>query len=94
MVVVSKDSPSELAALNRDEGFEFPLLSDSRLELARELGVIQPGADFHRGGDLARPAVLFFDREGALRRKLLTENWRQRIHGDDVVAELRAMEPQ
>lgn len=92
VVVVSKDSPEELAALQQAERFGFTLLSDPQLLLARDLGVVHAGADFRHGGsDLARPAALFFAADGALRATLLTENWRERLDGEAVLAQLRSL---
>jgi peroxiredoxin len=85
IVVVSKDSPEELAALAKQEGLEFLLLSDASLALTDEFGVRHPGADVFRGGDLARPAVLFFDSHGRLGDRFMTENWRFRLHAEDAV---------
>lgn len=92
VVVVSKDSPAELAALAQAEGLTFPLLSDPDLALTDALGLRHPGADVMRGGDLARPALLFFDREGRLGSTWLTENWRERLDGDGALAPLRALD--
>jgi hypothetical protein len=47
--------------------------------------VRHPGADVFRGGDLARPAVLFFDSHGRLGDRFMTENWRFRLHAEDAV---------
>ena len=92
VVAVSKDAPDELAALANAEGLAFPLLSDPDLALADALGLRHPGADVMRGGDLARPALLFFDREGRLGSTWLTENWRERLEGDGALAPLRALD--
>lgn len=88
LVVVSKDSHEELANLARREGLRFTLLSDPGLALADELGLRHAGAD-PGGGDLFRPAVLWFDREGRLRERFLTEDWRERLDEATVVAKLR-----
>jgi len=48
------------------------------------------GADPH-GGDLARPAVLFFDRSGRLRDSFLTGNWRLRLTTKDAIERVRAL---
>ncbi len=92
VVVVSKDSPGELAALAKQEGITFLLLSDPELKLVDEFGLRHAGADVHRGGDLARPAILFFDRAGHLGGTFLTENWRKRLHGEVALEQLRALD--
>jgi peroxiredoxin len=91
IVVVSKDSPEELAALAKQEGLTFTLLSDSKLELVDAFGVRHQGADVFRGGDLARPAVLFFDSSGRLGDLFLTDNWRQRLRTEDAVARVQPL---
>ncbi len=92
VVGVSKDAPAELAALAQMEGLTFPLLSDPDLALTDALGLRHPGADVKRGGDLARPALLFFDRAGRLGATWLTEFWRERLEGDGALAPLRALD--
>lgn len=92
VVVVSKDSPEELAKFAKSEQFGFMLLSDPDLKLVDEFGLRHPGADPIRGGDLARPAVLFFDATGVLRATFLTEDWRRRIHGEEALERLRALD--
>ena len=92
IVVVAKDSPDELSALAKQEGLEFLLLSDPDLKLTDELGVRHPGADVFRGGDLARPAVLFFDSHGRLGDRFMTENWRFRLHAEDAIKRIRELD--
>jgi peroxiredoxin len=89
VVVVSKDSPAELAQLARSEGLEFLLLSDAQLELVDAFGVRHPKADVFRGGDLARPAVLFFDANGRLQDRFMTEDWRFRLRSEDAITRVR-----
>lgn len=92
VVAVAKDAPVELAAAAQREGITFPLLSDPDLALADAFGLRHVGADWMRGGDLPRPALLFFDRDGRLGATLLTENWRERLEGDGALAPLRALD--
>jgi len=91
IVVVSKDSPAELAELAQEHELAFLLLSDPDLALVDAFGLRHAGADVFRGGDLARPAVLFFDSSGELSDFFLTDNWRQRLRGEDAIARVRAM---
>lgn len=92
VVAVSKDSPAELARLAQDEGLGFLLLSDPDLKLVDALGLRHAGADWIHGGDLARPAVLFFDARGVLRDSFLTDNWRRRLDPEQAVARVRALD--
>jgi peroxiredoxin len=92
VVAVSKDSPAELARLAQEEGLTFLLLSDPGLELVDELGLRHAGADWIHGGDLARPAVLFFDSRGELRDSFLTDNWRRRLRPEEAVDRIRALD--
>ena len=90
VVVISKDAASDLREFAALEGYGFTLLSDPNLELVDAFGLRHEGADPH-GGDLARPAVLFFDRSGRLRDAFLTENWRIRLTSEKALAHVRAL---
>jgi peroxiredoxin len=91
VVVVSKDSPAELAELAQREKLGFLLLSDQDLALVDAFGLRHVGADVKRGGDLARPTVLFFDSSGVLSDLFATENWRFRLGTDDTIARIAAL---
>ena len=91
VIVVSKDSPAELAQLAKDESLGFRLLSDSELKLTDAFGLRHAGADVMRGGDLPRPTVLFFDGHGHLADTFATDNWRYRLHSEEALARVRAL---
>jgi peroxiredoxin len=82
IIAVSPDSEIQNAELARNLGLTFPILSDSDLEVTRALGLLHEGGgpppDFH---DVPRPAV-FIVRDGTIRWRALTDNWRVRVRPD------------
>ena len=92
IVVISKDSPEELARIAQLEGLGFLLLSDPKLELVDAFGLRHKGADVFRGGDIARPAVLFFDANGVLQDRFMTDNWRFRLNAEDAIARMQLLD--
>jgi peroxiredoxin len=89
LVAVSPDSRDENRRVAQRLGLAFPILSDAQLELTRALGLVHEGGgvppDF---ADIPRPAV-FILRDGAIRWRALTDNWRIRVRPDALLAELR-----
>jgi peroxiredoxin len=91
VVVVGKDAPADLARLAGDEGFQFTMLSDPGLVLVDAFGLRHRGADVAHGGDISRPAALFFDARGRLRDRFLTDDWRVRLTADEALRRMRAL---
>lgn len=89
ILAVSPDSPAENRKVVQDLGLRFPILSDAQLALTRELGLVHEGGgvppDF---ADIPRPAV-FILKDGTIRWRALTENWRIRVRPDPLLEELR-----
>jgi peroxiredoxin len=76
-------------------GLGFPVLSDSSRATIAAYGLVHRGAG-PGGADIARPATLLVGRDGTVRWRHLTENWRVRISPDavlDAISEA-AHEPQ
>ena len=92
IIVVSKDSPEELAQIAKLEGLEFLLLSDPELELVDAFGLRHKGADVFRGGDISRPAVLFFGSNGVLQDRFMTDNWRFRLNTEDAIGRMQLLD--
>lgn len=72
------------AALARDAGLEFPILSDPDLRLIDAYGLRHPGG--HDGHDIALSASVLIDRDGVVRWTFVTPNVRIRPVPDEVLA--------
>ena len=88
VVAVSPDSPEQNREVAEKLGLDFPILSDGALELTSALGLVHEGGgippDF---GDIPRPAV-FIVRDGTIRWRALTDNWRVRVRAEPLLQEL------
>lgn len=90
VLAISVDSPEENAGVVQRLGLDFPVLSDPELkaidayDLRHEDAVVE-------GTDVARPAVFLIDREGIIRWRDLTENYRVRVRPEQIVEQLRTL---
>jgi peroxiredoxin len=69
-------------------GLEFPLLSDPDLVAIDAFGLRDPGGSPFSDGDVSRPA-LFVLRDGVVRWRSLTDNWRVRPRAEDLLVAVR-----
>lgn len=80
------DATTENAKVTRDLSLGFRVLSDPQLKAIDAYGVRHanaPGA-----GDIARPAGFLIDRDGVVRWRDLTANYRVRPRPETILAEL------
>ncbi len=88
VLAVSADAIGDSLNLSNQLGIAYPLLSDSGLRAIDAFGVRHP-----KGGqgelDIARPATFLLDREGIVRWRDLTENWRIRVRPERLLEELK-----
>jgi peroxiredoxin len=88
IIAVSPDSEIQNAEVARNLGVTFPILSDSDLEATRALGLLhEGGAPPPSFSDIPRPAV-FIVRDGTIRWRALTDNWRVRVRPDALLEAL------
>lgn len=88
VLAVSADSIADSLNLSNQLGIAFPLLSDSRLRAIDAFGVKH--AKGRQGeSDIARPATFLLDREGVVRWRDLTDNWRIRVRPERLLEELK-----
>ncbi len=80
------DSTETNAKLTRDLGLGFRVLSDPTLQAIDAYGVRHANAP--GSGDIARPASFLIDREGVVRWRDLTANYRIRPRPETILAEL------
>ncbi len=88
ILAISADHPDKLGEKLLPAGFTFPLLGDPGGEVIEAYGLRHPGGN-PLGGDIARPALIFVDREGRVALRLLTENWRIRPTPEQILSEAK-----
>jgi len=84
VVAVSVDSVEINQTFAKKQGFTFPLLSDPKAEVIRRYDLLHSGAG-PEGHDIARPAEFLIDSTGTVRWVNLTENFRVRARGDQIL---------
>ncbi len=88
ILCISTDSVEAGRKLAGDAELDYRLLSDPELTAIDAFGVRHPGG-FLGERDIARPATFILDREGIVRWRDLTENFRVRVRPQRIVEELR-----
>ena len=90
LLAISVDAPEVSRDLARKAGYTFPLLADPRAEVIRRYDLLHP-AGSTQGQDIARPAEFLLDRNGVVRWRNLTDDYRVRARVEEVLAQARAM---
>lgn len=91
-VAISVDSPQESATLCKKARYTYPFLSDPKAEVIRRYDLLHAGAG-ENGEDIARPAEFLLDGNGVVRWRNLTEDFRIRATGEDVLKAARQSLP-
>ncbi len=89
-MAVSVDPPNVSASLAAKQGYTFPLLSDPAAEVIRRYDLLHPTAGI-KGADIARPAEFLIDPSGIVRWRNLTEDYKVRIRGQQVLEALDSL---
>jgi peroxiredoxin len=84
IAAISVDEPTRAEAMRRQLQLPFPVLCDTRREVARSFGVLE---EKEKGG-IARPAVFVIDRDRRLIFRSLGHP-NLRVHPDPLLAYLR-----
>jgi peroxiredoxin len=84
------DPPEANAALARDAGLAFPILSDPTLGMIDAYGLRHVGGG-HEGNDIAHSASVLIDGDGIVRWTFVTWNFRVRPMPDVVLAAIDAL---
>lgn len=84
-IAISVDAPAVSADLARKAGYTFPILSDADAQVIRRYDLVHAKAGM-KGADIARPAEFLIDRTGTVRWRNLTEDYRVRAKGDEILA--------
>jgi len=73
----------------RQQKLDFPILSDPDLVAIDVYGLRHANAPTANGRqDISRPAVFILDREGVVRWRYLTDNWRVRVRPETIIEQL------
>jgi len=89
VVAISVDPVDVTADYTKRQGFTFVFLSDPRAEVIRRYDVLHTGG--YDGQDIARPAEFLVDPGGVVRWVNLTESFRIRLKGEEVLKKLNEL---
>jgi peroxiredoxin len=87
-VAISVDTPEQSRDLCKKAGYTYPLLSDASTETIRRYDLLHKDA-VEKGRDIARPAEFLIDRNGVVRWRNLTENFRVRARPEQILEAAR-----
>jgi peroxiredoxin len=87
-VAISVDTPEQSRDLSKKAGYTFPLLSDAGTTTIRHYDLVHKDA-VEKGHDIARPAEFLIDRDGIVRWRNLTENFRVRARPEQMLEAAR-----
>ena len=88
IIAISPDLVEENRKVSAKLKLDFPILSDSNLELTNALQLLHIGAGaMKERPDVPRPAVLIV-KDGVIVWRSLTDNYRIRIRPDELLAAL------
>lgn len=90
VLAICKDSIEENSKTVENLKLDFSILSDPKLEVTEAYDLLHREASID-GGDIARPAVFIIDRQGIVRWRQLTNNWRVRVRPETVMEQLGAI---
>lgn len=88
ILAISADSPEKLT--EKALAFEFALLGDPELKVIDQFGLRHEGGN-PKGTDIARPALILLDKDGAVLKTLLTDDWRIRPTAEEILALVKAV---
>jgi peroxiredoxin len=88
-VAISVDPPDVTRNLCQKSGYSFTFLSDPRAEVIRRYDLLDKGAG-EGGADVARPAEFLLDRNGVVRWRSLTDDYRVRARPEELIAAVRS----
>lgn len=89
LVAISVDPVETTREHIAKQKFTFTFLSDEKLDVIRRYELLHAGG--FRGADIARPGEFLLDSEGTILWRDLTENYRSRVKGEDVLKVIDAL---
>ena len=90
VLAICKDSVEDNATSVENLKLDFSLLSDPEVEVTKAYDLLHAEASID-GGDIARPAVFIIDRQGVVRWREITDNWRVRVRPETILKQLEAI---
>jgi len=90
VLAVCIDSVEQNAKVVDKLQLDYPILSDSELIAIDRFGLRHEEGEME-GKDIARPAVFVLDRDGIVRWRALTDNWRVRVRPETVLEQLTVL---
>ena len=87
MAAISVDPPERSAAMRRDLGLDFPVLSDSSRELITSWGLLNA----NEKGGIAVPATFLIDRDLTVRFSSAEEGVMRRVPASEMLEMVRAL---
>ena len=87
VIAVCPDTPEENSRVARRLKLDYPILSDGDLAVTRALGLVHEKGGMG-GHDVPRPATFLIE-NGVIKWRDLTDNWRVRIHPDELLEVVR-----
>ena len=89
-IAISVDAPAVSADLARKAGYTFPILSDRDASVIRQYDLLHAKAGLE-GADIARPAEFLVDKNGTVRWRDLTEDYRIRARPEKILEQAREL---
>lgn len=86
LVAISVDAVEVTARHCEKQGYTFVFLSDPKAEVIRRYDLLHAGG--HGAQDIARPAEFLLDPDGVVRWENLTESYRVRAKGEEILKAL------
>ena len=83
VIAVCPDTIEQNSRVARRLKLDFPILSDGDLTVTKALGLLHEKGGME-GQDVPRPATYLID-SGVIEWRDLTDNWRVRIHADELL---------
>jgi peroxiredoxin Q/BCP len=89
VLALCADPVEENAKVVEKLKLDFPILADPDKIAIQAYGLLHKDALTASGsGDIARPAVFILDRQGIIRWRQLTDNWRVRVRPETIIEKL------
>ena len=89
-IAISADPSDESAKLCKKAGYTYTFLADPKAEVIRKYDLLHAHAG-ENGRDIARPAEFLLDSDGVVRWRNLTEDFRIRATGEDVLTAAKSL---
>lgn len=89
-MAISVDPPEISRDLVQQQGYTFPFLADTNVEVIRRYDVVHEGAG--GGHDIARPAEFLVDSSGTVRWVNLTHNYWVRVRPEQILEVAKRLE--